>query len=63
MTERRPNRYNPEISEATFDILESLSKVYTGLQGHFARGTGGVDVDALALAFLEAHNKSAAKAA
>ena len=35
----------PEISDATFDILERLSQDYPWLKAHYARGTGGVDVN------------------
>ncbi len=34
-----------EVSKSTFDILERLSRELPGLNGGFARGTGGVDAD------------------
>lgn len=48
-------------SSETFDTLERLSKQRPdlGLSGHFARGTGGVDVDAVVRALVVAVNAPA----
>ena len=44
----------PEISSATFDILERMAKAHPELAGGYARSTAGVDIDLVVAVFANA---------